>query len=348
MNREYNDKMSELRFTDEQKREMTDRLMAAQHKGRVRRPLPRLAAVGVAAALVLSIGAGAAVVYNKLASESFAGVFGTAHTEIVDKIGRPVGASATDNGVTVTADAIIGDKYHYAITYTIAKEDGTAFDFDASKIVGTNLLPLRFREEHTDIGFTTGGAHGCSYFYDADPTDHAIQYVEMMEHTDKLKSGGTAKAKFQDLYYSNGGEEKLLAEGKWSFRFAFDFEDTSAALLSGQSFALNGMTATIDEITLSPVALRVAYTVDSEVKWEDAPSGRESDYNRTQSERYFGSVPIVLTKTDGTTLDLLDAGGSISPENGKTVCTKGRMFDEIIPLNEVASLTIGGIEIPLS
>lgn len=55
--------------------------------------MPRIAVVGVAAALALGVGAERDRVL-KTAGEAFAGVFGpTADTEIIDKIGRPVGAS---------------------------------------------------------------------------------------------------------------------------------------------------------------------------------------------------------------------------------------------------------------
>lgn len=83
MNREYNDNkmynsaLDELRFSEEAKSRMVDRLMAAAEQPeqpvaihRVRR-FPRIAAVGVAAALVLSIGAGATGVF-KSASDAFA------------------------------------------------------------------------------------------------------------------------------------------------------------------------------------------------------------------------------------------------------------------------------------
>ena len=142
MNREYNDNkmynsaLDELRFSEEAKSRMVDRLMAAAEQPeqpvaihRVRR-FPRIAAVGVAAALVLSIGAGATGVF-KSASDAFAGVFGpTADTEIIDQIGRPIGASDTAGGVTVTAEAILFDGYNYLMTYSIAREDGTAFSVE--------------------------------------------------------------------------------------------------------------------------------------------------------------------------------------------------------------------------
>ena len=103
-NKEYTEAMAGLQFSDEAKARMVQNLLDAQEKatdnvvamprGRKRR-LPRIAAVGVAAAVVLTVGASATGVL-KTASEAFQGVFGpTADTEIIDQIGRPVGASDT-------------------------------------------------------------------------------------------------------------------------------------------------------------------------------------------------------------------------------------------------------------
>ena len=354
-NREYIDALDNLRFSDEAKARMVDNLMdaAAQQPPVQQKPrrrafrLPRIAAVGVAAALVLGIGAGATGVL-KTAGEAFSGVFGpTADTEIIDQIGRPIGASDTSGGVTITADAIIGDKYHYAITYSIVKDDGTPFDIDLSKTVGDGLLPLTFAEEDTTLVGYFGGAHGGSYFYDADPADASIQYVETREISNGDVLGRTMRAKFSDLcVFDEDMNRTVVAEGDWSFKFNMDFEDTSVSLPAGQVIDLNGMTATIDQITLSPLALRVDYTVDSEVQWdENAQSGRQSDHDRAQMKQYFDDLQIILNKADGTSLDLSYAGGSIKPEDGKTVCQKGDMFSEIIPLEDVVSLTVGGVEI---
>lgn len=356
-NREYTDALDGLRFSDEAKARMVQNLLDAagesapkQAKPQGRKfGLPRVAAVGVAAALVLGIGAGASGVF-KTAGEAFSGVFGpTADTEIIDQIGRPIGASDTDNGVTITADAIIGDKYHYAITYSIIKEDGTPFDIDLSKTVGDGVLPLNFAEEDTSLAGYFGGTHGGSYFYDADPTDAAIQYVETREVSDGDVQGRTIKAKFSDLYaYDEDMNRVMIAEGDWSFKFNLDFEDTSVQLPAGQVIDLNGMTATIDEITLSPLALRVDYTVDSEVQWdENVQSGKQSDHDSAQMQKYFDDLQILINKADGTSLDMSYAGGSIKPQDGKTICQKGDMFSEIIPLEDVVSLTIGGVEIPV-
>ena len=325
-NREYKNALDGLRFSEEAKARMAKRLMdtmerpeqAPETRRRVRR-MPRIAVVGVAAALALGVGASATGVL-KTAGEAFAGVFGpTADTEIIDKIGRPVGASDTDNGVTVTADAIIGDKYHYAVTYSIEKKDGAAFDIDLTDTVGEGLLPMGFADGDTSLMGYFGGAHGGSYFYDADPADNAIQYVETREISDGEVRGHAVRAKFSDLcvYAENDTgelERRVIAEGDWSLKFNLDFEDTSVSLPAGQTFELNGMNAVIDEITLSPLALRVDYTVDSTVQWdENAQSGRQSEHDSAQMHKYFESVQILVNRKDGASIDLSNAGGSIRP-----------------------------------
>lgn len=94
----YRETMDELRFTEQEKEAMVDRLL--ERGGPRRKGLNlRCAAVAVAAAAVLTVGAGAAVVLTP-AGEVFASVLGgaPAQTEILDWMGVPVGASDTHNG----------------------------------------------------------------------------------------------------------------------------------------------------------------------------------------------------------------------------------------------------------
>ena len=133
------------------------------------------------------------------AGEVFASVLGgaPAQTEILDRMGVPVGASDTHNGVTITADAIIGDAYSYAVVYSIAREDGQPLAEDLEPL-GNGVLPLTFDRADTSVG-VTGGSHGSAYFYDADPSEPSIQYVEKMTSDVPLEPG-TATASFRNLY----------------------------------------------------------------------------------------------------------------------------------------------------
>ena len=80
-----------------------------------------------AAVLALAVGctaylAGAFVSLEDFAEDLFGGA--PSQTEVIDKIGRPIGASAVSNGVAITADAVIGDNEHCVAVFSIARTDG--------------------------------------------------------------------------------------------------------------------------------------------------------------------------------------------------------------------------------
>ena len=358
MNREYNDNkmynsaLDELRFSDEAKSRMVDRLMAAAEQPvaihRVRR-FPRIAAVGVAAALVLSIGAGATGVF-KSASDAFAGVFvPTADTEIIDQIGRPIGASDTAGGVTVTADAILFDGYNYLISYTLEKEDGSAFD--CTKNPDTGLYDLYWKRSDSTIGRGVDGASGSSYFYDEDPSDNAIQYVETMSYNDTVQTGGTVKITLCDLSVMNSetGEMQTIAKGTWHLKFKLEADNSAVELPAGQTIEVNGLSASVDKVVISPIGYHVVYTVDGEATFDTRydENGEEIAQESVSSTWESYSAKLLVTKKDGTVLDFSDCGGSMDPHNGNTVCTRQGTFDTILPLDEVASVTIGDTTIPV-
>lgn len=349
MNRrsDYQQALDGLCFTPEQKARLAARAAeAAQQPARkARRPVGKMAVIAACLAVVLAVGAGATGVL-KTAAESFGAIFGggAAQTEVIDKIGHPIGASDTDNGVTITADAIMGDAYNAAIVYTIRRDDGTALlpeGTDARSLLmggfGGADLPVK------------GGSHGSAWFVTDESDASSVQLVQTIT-ADVPISHCTATADFEDLrgWDEAAGEAVTLVEGHWKFRFDVNYEDLSVTLGGGETFQQNGMTFTVDSITVSPVAVKVDYTVDSEVVWSDAPSGREDPEDSRQMERYFENVEILLTKTDGTVMDMSNSGGSIKPEHGVTVCDKGEVFEEIIPLEELASISVGGIVYPIS
>ena len=363
MNREYNDNreyknaLDELHFSEEAKNRMVEWLMerAEQPAPRRVRRFPRIAAVGVAAALVLSIGAGASGVL-KSASEVFAGVVGpTADTEIIDQIGRPIGASDTSNGVTVTADAILFDGYNYLISYTLEKDDGSAFD--CTKNPDTGLYDLGWKRSDSTIGRGVDGATGSCYFYDEDPSDNAIQYVETMSYNDTVQTGGTVKITLGDLSVLNSETSELttIAKGSWHLKFKLEADNSAVELPAGQTIEINGLSASVDKVVISPIGYHVVYTVDGEATFdtlydengEEIPqeSGREPASVSSTWESY--SAKLLVTKKDGTVLDFSDCGGSMDPHDGKTVCTRQGTFDTILPLDEVASVTIGDTTIPV-
>ena len=110
---DYKKEMIELRFSENQKKILAaTAASAAQGTGaKRRRPVFRTALIAAAMAAALVVGSSAAGILPSPA-EIFAPLFGgsVAQTEVIDKIGRPIGASDTDGGITITAEAISGFK----------------------------------------------------------------------------------------------------------------------------------------------------------------------------------------------------------------------------------------------
>lgn len=346
---DYKKEMSELRFTEIQKKALAEAAAsAAQGTAKRRRPVFRTALIAAAMAAVLVVGSSAAGILPSPA-EIFAPLFGgsVAQTEVIDKIGRPIGASDTDNGITITAEAIMGDQYNAVIVYTLTRDDGERFLPEGKSLDEAHLM----MGGYGGASWVKGGGHGGSWFVDEDPEDNQIQLVETAS-SDVPLTCGTANAEFQDLLYWDPEAEQTgpLYSGSWRLRFEVDYEDCSVRLGGGETFSQDGLNFTIDEVSVSPIAVRAAYTADSAVVWSDAPSGRQSEEDARQTHRYLDNVEILLTKTDGTVIDLSGSGGSLEPKDGATICAKGRVFDEIIALEDMASISVGGVtyEIPHS
>lgn len=376
---DYRTSIDELRFSEEAKARMATRLADAaireQSTGsRVvlarRKRLPLAAAVA-ALALFLALGgiayaSGAFVSVPQFVSHLFGG---EAKVEIVDKIGHPIGVAQSSNGVTVSADAIVGDKSSVAVVFSIAKDDGTPFE--NIEVLDNGLLPLGFTED-LDVDFplvtkvTQGmGATGSSYFYDADPTDNAIQLVETRTYDglgDATLVGRTMTARFEDLTLYGEGEPVVIATGSWKLSFPLEYEDSSIELPCGQTFELAAfheddvagtknelapIQATVDELSISPIALHMRYTADQKVEWTSGESGRQSEHDSQLSDALLG-VRVTVNLSDGTTVEAESYGsGAISADGDVAHCETGIFFNQILDLDDVASITIGGTTIGL-
>ena len=336
----YKDTMDNLRFTPEQKAHMTDRLMEAAESSH-RRPhtFRRGAAGGVAAALVLSVGvAGATGVLGEVGA-AFSSIFGpSAQTEVIDQIGYPIGASATANGVTITADAIVGDTYSYAVVYTIQRTDGEALVSDdiLARAAGPDgtALPLAFQSHDTTPQGYRGGSTARLWFYDADPSDNAIQFAELRTQSTPIEPGAlTVRLQNLELYNEDYSARTTLTEGDWTLNFRLDFENSSLVLPCGQTIQLDGVLMNLNTVTLSPLSIQVDYTVR-----------RKGD----PSLDWIEPLSLSLTYTDGTTLDLSHAGGTSAYGENAVNCQKHMIFDQIRPLEEVAFVTVGDVVIPVT
>ena len=326
---------------------------ARSQRARRRSPHRIAAAIGIAA--VLAIGGGTAYATGTLAraADSLAAVFGAgpAQTELIDQIGRPIGASCTSSGITITADAIIGMRHAYAVVYTIEKDDGTAFDeftMNERGVYNLNLDGGGSINVLTALRLGVDATGGTRYTFDADPVDNALQIVELTRigGSDASLVGETLHFNVTEIGFSRVGEDgrnlpsQAIATGEWNMSFKIDYEDLSVDLPVGQTFTINGNGAVVDELTVSPLGASITYTVDA-VDGPSGPTGRE-----TNSESRAGYGDFTVTFTDGTTQEL-GSGYTSWQQGGKTVVQKTWFFDQIRDVDDIASITVGDLTVPV-
>lgn len=369
----YKAELDQLAFSEETKERMARRLRDVQDShpreltlvegGRAeataqphaRHSWLRAAAVVAGIVLALAGGTGVAVATGVLPapSEVLSDIFGDspAQTEVIDKIGHPIGASVTSNGVTITADAVIGDAHSYTIVYSISREDGSPIDLSDVQRLDEGLLLLGFDEARTDVPGAKGMI-GSSWFYDADPSDTSIQYVETADNMTTFDGnsivGRTMSVHLDKLVaYSDGQEPRTIATGTWDLKFKLSYEDSSVALPTGQTVDCNGHQATIRELSVSPTGVHMAYELPEGATDDpaaDVPDGGMLNDEQEEALDKIYEMPIVVTYADGTSEDITSSDGQCDGN----VVDKTAHFTQIHDVSDIASVTVGGVTVPVA
>ncbi|HJA29399.1 MAG TPA: DUF4179 domain-containing protein [Candidatus Olsenella pullicola] len=363
----YTASMDVLRFSDEAKARLAEALKEAEKSARAaapaevltmpaRRPVRRVrrwarVAAGLALALALGGGGTVAVAAGVLPNPAdvLSDVFGGApsQTELLNDVGRPIGASATSNGVTVTAEAVAGDRSNYAVAYSIEFDDPAALEGIEFHEGGT-LTYVGDAFLRVD-GATSDG--GLVRLYDADPGDNTLQLVQVMgvqTWNDAGIVGRTARFSMSKLeIFTDEGEFKTLAAGNWNLKFEMNYVDTTVDLPAGQSTTWLGSNVTIDAVAVSSLGVAVDYTIDRQTR-DLALPGEVSDEALAEQAAVMG-LPVIVTFADGATFDATDANGSSAKRgDGTTTVSKATTYDRIVAAGDVVSVIVGDVEIPVS
>lgn len=284
----------------------------------VRARKPRKAAarrwISLAACFILVLSAAlTAEATDGTVSNLLAPVFGGAKTEIVDQIGVPIGASTSVNGYTLTADAIIGDRYSAIIAYTLTREDGQP-------------IPENIGFQHREIW-----ASGYRTRIEIDENDPSTAHFHERNYRNVPLFGRIFTNSFTNLVIDNGDEdETLVAEGTWALTFAFRYPDATEKL-PVKAFDVTdagGRTYTVKEILLSPVGIHLGLVF------------HDPDY----TDGIFKDFKISLVMADGTELPLPDGGGGGSWTEGDRKADISYYADFDIPIarEEIQSIVICG------
>lgn len=313
---------------------------------------------------ILSAGAITGAMYYKIVEnrtlEAFSQRWGYSEeqVEIIQEIGREVGVSVTDNGITMTVDAILGDETTAIVVYSITYEDGSPF-----------ILPplgkgeyYRFGPAYNDVGqYTTGteltiladggyfwesgGGYMRCDFVDVDPSDGSVQVIETLEFN-KLPVGHQVFSTFADISVYKvdydwlgqvvSSEMTLIHEGMWRMEYPFDYGDTGIVLAENESFVFEEKNIHVEQIWMSPFSIRVEVSCDkNEMRLHDS----------------FSEIPFYYTTTKGKKVDLNKVeegatfGGGTSSEVLKVHSVGTYHFKEITFYDQIASVTFGDITV---
>lgn len=263
----------------------------------------RWAALAACFALIISM-ALTAEATNGTVSNLLAPLFGGAQTEIVDKIGVPIGASTSVNGYTLTVDAIIGDWYSVMIAYTLTRDDGQP-------------IPENIDFETREIR-----ASGYSTRIEIDEENPSVAHFHERWHRNEPLFGRIVTPSFSNLVTNKGKEnESLIAEGTWEITFTIRYPDTSEKIpvRNLDVYDENGKRYRVKEIILSymgvhmevveyePVFAEASYISfqtavllkdGTEVPLEGAGGGRMSEGDKTRKFSYYGEFDIPIPRED--------------------------------------------------
>lgn len=369
---DYRHALEHISFTDNAKQHMANSIAQSiassdaataqsnfngtQRKPRItRRPARTVARIAaVTAALVVFIGGvGTAMATGvlPLPSDMLSDIDdgSASQTEIIDRIGRPVGARCSNNGVTVTADAIIGDKDMVTIAYTLTFDDPAALKKlsepgENGTIAGSVDGNVYVDGEH--------GGQGQSWLIDKNPNDSSIQYFAQFSVESPGLMGRTVRTHINSLVVPRAGKElpeyKEILTGPWDLKFQLNYEDTSVTIPAPKSVNYNGTKATIQEATVSCVGVSVRYNIDRSIE-HDNNSGKMSQ-NMEESMDAVGNIPLIVTFKDGHVEDATSHSGYFANklDNGTTNVHKTWPFSQVCDTDKIASVQIGDTVIPMN
>lgn len=283
----------------------------------------RFAAIAACIAILMGVTLTAEAT-NGGVSNLFAPLFGFAQADIVDAIGRPIGASASADGYILTAEAVIGDRYNVAIVYTLSREDGQPITDD-----------LYFADCETNI--LSKGSGGGSFAPIADEENpNQITFVETWSGSSPL-FGRYVTVSFSDLTIRCEGEDdRVVANGPWELSYTLRYEDSTKSVPVDhlKVMAEDGRKYQVNKILLSPVGLHIQGLYFDPV-WGE--------------QNMLKDFKVSIRTEDGEIIPITDtAGGCSFAQNDTSADIRiEAMFREPIPFDEMESLIICNEEVPI-
>lgn len=347
----YVESMEQIKFTEKQQERMVDFMVNNAGKKEKHMPASRTGmsfkirrlAIACICFCIITAGAAAANAAGvfKPVSEAFREVFhlDADTARITDYTGSSLGITDTSGNVSVTADAVLGDDYNFAVVFSIKKEDGTAFKEDDIRALNAEQNDVSFRymniitNKKAD-GQKMGNQGRDFYFYDANPDDPSFQLLYTCT-SDIPGSTGEVNALFSDFgYYDSSAHFVTVASGCWNIKFQLDYVNSARHLATGQQIKQGKETIIVKKADISPVGFHIEFETENMEDIEEMPG-------------IVKNFPVELVLTDGKKINLKKKSKAFSLwiENNSTYATYGNTFQQIIPVEQMESLHIGNLKL---
>lgn len=275
--------------------------------------------------LILAMPVGAEV-RSGYVSNLLAPLYGSSQTKLIDKIGYPIGSTATAGGYTLSVDAVIGDRYHTAVVYTLSRVDGSDIPSDA-----------RFQDH--PIAFQGHGGGGSVGYYPS-PDRKELKIVEKWTSNMGMLFNRQVHSTFTNLTFGD-----QVVEGSWELKFAARFRNSMTKIpvknLNVQDS--KGQEFTIHKLYLSPIGLHMDMTSPNFFDYQ-GPDKVSEPSNPMEGFR------VSLQMMDGSFIAIKDWNCGYRSSVGASTAKAdfGAMFDQPIELKKVAAVHICDQVIPIS
>lgn len=347
----YKAQMDKIRFSEDKKKDILKKLTASGKEGELSNVIEfsnasqknvkmkrTLKPAAVAAVIAGVVGAGSFGVCAATGvipvAEAFKNVYEipTSSGETVEKIGKSIGSSVVSGGVRITADAVIGDRQHCAVVYSLEKVDGSAFDMSEIK-EEDGYLKLSFERSDGNLDIDDVDAIGYSssgHFEVGDKSNNKIQYVEIY-NCDVDIIGGHIEVSFKDLIsYDIDSDanmnKKTIANGTWKFDIPLQYEDSGHLYRMDERLSYNDEPVYLESLSVSAIGYELRY-------------------------RSYELVPAYLIMKDGTEINMLSDGMTDGYTEFETLKSMkysfSSMFKKIIDPADVKSVRIADREFDL-
>ena len=258
-------------------------------------------------------------------SNLLAPVYGGRQTQLVESVGVPLDASVTVGEYTLTADAVIGDRYNIAIVYSLTRVDG-------------GELPEGIRFDEYSGRIWPGGG---SYSHELSPDKKTLKVIQQWtSHRRLFWFDRHFHVICKDLVIRDNGEVTLLAQGEWALEFTIRYKDTTTTTpVRNQKVTVgDGREYTIKKLQLSPFSIHMELKVPNPL-----------DFGGEIGKYYDYDIRVKVLLEDGTTV-VLDHGslgyhGSYDKETFKA--EYDNIFEEPIPVEQIKGIQVCDTLIPV-